>query len=63
MKSSPCKDCPDRNIGCHSVCEKYLSWSKKHEEEKEVIRKAKAEELMYLSHVGRMKEALRRKKR
>lgn len=23
---APCKDCPDRHIGCHSECEKYLSF-------------------------------------
>ena len=21
--SSPCKDCPDREVGCHSKCSKY----------------------------------------
>ena len=21
----PCKDCPDRHPGCHSVCEKYIA--------------------------------------
>lgn len=21
----PCKDCPDRHLGCHGTCEKYLS--------------------------------------
>ena len=25
---SPCKDCPDRYIGCHSTCEKYIEWRK-----------------------------------
>ena len=25
-KSSPCKDCPDRKIGCHGRCEAYQSW-------------------------------------
>lgn len=23
---SPCKDCPDRRVLCHSECEKYLSY-------------------------------------
>lgn len=22
----PCKDCTDREIGCHSTCEKYIGW-------------------------------------
>ena len=24
--NGPCLDCPDRVIGCHSSCERYLSW-------------------------------------
>lgn len=23
MTQSPCKDCPDRQLGCHSVCKRY----------------------------------------
>ena len=23
MKNAPCKDCPDRYVGCHSSCSKY----------------------------------------
>lgn len=26
--SSPCKDCPDRQLGCHSLCEKYLAYAR-----------------------------------
>ena len=22
----PCKDCPDRVLGCHKTCEKYLAF-------------------------------------
>jgi hypothetical protein len=26
-KDMPCKrDCPARQVGCHSVCEKYIEW-------------------------------------
>lgn len=25
-KISPCKDCPDRQILCHSQCGKYTEW-------------------------------------
>lgn len=24
---APCKDCPDRKVGCHAVCEKYIAYS------------------------------------
>ena len=26
---SPCKDCPDRFVGCHSKCERYQTYSDK----------------------------------
>lgn len=26
MLLSPCKDCPDRYLGCHSECEKYIAY-------------------------------------
>ena len=29
METSPCKDCKERHVGCHSTCEKYLEWNKK----------------------------------
>lgn len=22
----PCKDCTDRQVGCHGKCEKYIQW-------------------------------------
>jgi hypothetical protein len=25
---APCKDCPNRKVGCHSTCEKYLDYRK-----------------------------------
>lgn len=28
MKKAPCKDCPDRQLRCHSTCEKYLAFDK-----------------------------------
>lgn len=31
-KDNPCKDCPDRHIGCHSDCERYLAWRKVYDE-------------------------------
>lgn len=26
MNLPPCKDCPNREIGCHSKCEKYIQF-------------------------------------
>lgn len=38
--NSPCKDCPDRRSGCHSVCEKYIAYTV----EREKIRAEKRKE-------------------
>ena len=38
---SPCLDCPDRHLGCHSTCEKYISFQKLHKEEKARMSEAK----------------------
>ena len=35
----PCKDCTDREIGCHSNCEKYIEWKNEHNRKREVLRK------------------------
>lgn len=32
---APCKDCKDRELGCHSKCEAYIEWAKEHEEARE----------------------------
>lgn len=40
MKKSPCKDCPDRHVGCHAHCAKYAEF----DQECEKIRKARAVE-------------------
>lgn len=36
--NAPCKDCPDRRSGCHSVCEKYIAYTV----EREKIREEKS---------------------
>ena len=31
MTKCPCKDCQDRTVTCHSVCERYEEFKKKRE--------------------------------
>ena len=33
MLKAPCKDCPDRYLGCHGTCEKYREYKERHAEE------------------------------
>lgn len=42
--NGPCKtrygpDCPDRKVGCHATCEKYLAFKKENERKKEEQRR------------------------
>jgi hypothetical protein len=25
-KKAPCKNCADRNVGCHGICKDYMEW-------------------------------------
>ena len=34
MTPAPCKDCQEREVGCHSSCQRFLGWQEKHVEEK-----------------------------
>ena len=41
-KKPPCKDCPERTVGCHSKCQRFIEWKKREvllkEEKREVGR-------------------------
>lgn len=36
---SPCKDCPDRYVGCHDRCSKYLAYKAEREMIRETLHK------------------------
>lgn len=38
---SVCKDCPDRKIGCHATCQKYIEQSEQNRKEKLCIWEAR----------------------
>lgn len=60
-ETPPCKNCEDRHVGCHVVCEKYKSWSDKHAKEMQHLRDEREKEDLlnrYASEVGkRMKKS------
>lgn len=39
LKTSPCLNCKDRVIGCHSTCKKYKEYFDENEKRKEKLRK------------------------
>lgn len=35
MIKPPCKNCEDREVGCHAKCKAYIEWAKWHEAARE----------------------------
>jgi hypothetical protein len=47
----PCKDCvaPKRHTGCHAACKEYKDWNIIHQQELDVVRKARNDEDVYIN--------------
>lgn len=63
MTKAPCKDCPDRKAGCHTVCKKYLEWQKVHDREFEAMRKQRDSDGMFADHIVRNVVRVNKEKR
>lgn len=65
MTEAPCRECPDRNAGCHSGCPKYKEWQRVHVEELIKINKVRMKkqivDLYTKSSVVKVKESIRKK--
>lgn len=53
MADPGCKDCPDRHVGCHSDCERYLEFRKKLDELREKKRIESEKEYASIPHKNR----------
>lgn len=51
MAGNACMNCPDREVGCHSKCEKYLSWKA----ERDRVKKIWLEDAMSQYRIPRIK--------
>ena len=45
--NAPCKDCPERYLGCHQNCEKYQDYRKKQTEFNEKVRGYKEDDSVW----------------
>ncbi len=43
-KLPPCKGCNDRVVGCHSVCDRYITWKAQRDEIKKELTKIAMQE-------------------
>ncbi len=55
---APCLNCPDRKVGCHSECTKYL----KFQQHKALLREQKSKEEILLGYQRSLKYRLERRK-
>lgn len=62
MTKAPCKECPHRKVGCHSICEKYIEWCQVHNLELEDIRKKRNSDGMFADHIVRSASRAKRRK-
>jgi hypothetical protein len=44
---APCQDCTDREVGCHSSCDKYKAFKQKCDELRELRNRKKQEEYAF----------------
>lgn len=58
----PCDGCEDRNVRCHSRCEKYISARKKQDEWLEKVRKIKDQKIHMIEIAIKMKKKFRNHK-
>ena len=64
---APCKDCPNRCLGCHNKCYKYQAFRQAHDEYNEMVRKEReaypGDHLCDLSKPHRSVFSIKRKRR
>ena len=60
MIKAPCKDCADRDLGCHSTCEPYKDYKKRYERGIEAIKRERAATNNYISFQIERQEHARR---
>lgn len=60
---SPCLDCTDRHVGCHSECDKYLSYKIDMTNQKAIVADNKARDNIIFSYKSQSIMRMRKKKR
>ena len=60
MIKAPCKDCADRDLGCHSTCKPYKEYKKEHERGTEAMKRERDAVNNYVSFQIERREHARR---
>ena len=59
--TSPCQDCMDRHLNCHSECEKYKTWKADLEDKRSKVKKERNKEAAMNEY--KIKRVLKSKKK
>lgn len=62
MIQSPCLGCEDRELHCHSACEKYIEYAAKVEHARKERQKAQDVTIARIQNIDRVYRKLRRSK-
>ena len=60
---SPCLNCIDREVGCHSRCERYSRFRNEIDDEKKVVRDFKAQHNEHMAFLKQQKDRHRKQHR
>ena len=60
---SPCLNCIDREIGCHSRCDRYKQFRNEIDDEKQVVRDCKAQHNAHMAFLKQQRERHRKQHR
>lgn len=60
-EDAPCKDCPDRQPGCHPNCDEYLLYQRRREEARK--ERARTREIAEVQYFASMRRQSSRRKR
>ena len=61
--NNPCKNCTDRDPGCHAHCEKYIGWKKGYLDERKAINDVKYKDYEFMRLVRDRKDKKERDKK
>lgn len=61
--STPCKDCNDRDVGCHGKCEKYKAFQERLREDRKKRVEAYAPEQMHENYSRNLHQKIQRRQR
>ena len=50
MAANNCKYCKERFVGCHSTCQSYKEFKAAHEERREMIKRKKKDNALFLEY-------------